>query len=49
MMTGPTHIKMEVLRVSREVMDMLIQKLKLNIVQIPDRFAIKVMILVSYI
>jgi len=30
-------------------MDMLIPKLKLNIVQIPNRFAIRVMILVGYI
>jgi len=49
MMNGSTDIKSETLRVCREVMDMLIQKSKLNIVQIPDRFAIKVMILVGYI
>jgi hypothetical protein len=30
-------------------MDTLIQKLKLYVVQIPDKFAIKVMILVEYI
>lgn len=33
----------------REVMDMLIQKLKWYVLQIPDKFAIKVMILVEYI